>query len=71
MTFPGSWAARGARHRASPAARARPAARIVSRSKTDPAGETRPRPSADTTTPPARALFFTWKSAFDSNRMGS
>jgi len=72
MTFPGSWTARGARHRASPAdrPRARPVTRIVSHSKTALACETRPRPSADTTTPSARALFLTRKSAFDSNRMG-
>jgi hypothetical protein len=64
MTFPGSRAVRSARHRA------RPVTRIVSRSKTGPVGETRLRPSADTTTPPARALFFAWLSAFDSNRTG-
>jgi hypothetical protein len=39
--------------------RARPVTRIVSHSKTIPACETRPRPSADTTTPSAQALFFT------------
>ena len=44
MTFPGSWTARGARHRASPAdrPRARPVTRIASHSKTAPACETRP-----------------------------
>jgi hypothetical protein len=36
-----------------------PVTRIVSHSKTVPACETRPRPSADTTMPSARALFFT------------
>jgi hypothetical protein len=39
--------------------RASPVTRIVSHSKTVPACETRPRPSADTTMPSARALFFT------------
>ena len=59
--LPGSWTARGARHRASPSDRplAGPVTRIVSHSKTAPACETRPRPSADTITPAARALFFT------------
>ena len=44
MTFPGSWTARGARHRASPAdrPRARPVTSIASHSKTAPACETRP-----------------------------
>jgi len=62
-TFPWSWTARGARHlpRPSDRPRARPVTRIVSHSRTAPAWETRPRPSADTATRAARALFFTWK----------
>jgi hypothetical protein len=52
MTFPGSCTALGARHRASPPDRPRPSpvARIVSHSRTAPAWETSPRPSADTET---------------------
>ena len=59
--FPGSWTARGARHRAmlSDKPRPRPETRIVSHSSTAPAWDTSPRPSADTATRPPRALFFT------------
>ena len=50
MIFPGSWTARGARHRARPAARASPSpvTRSVPASSNAPAWDTRPRPSADT-----------------------
>jgi hypothetical protein len=41
--------------------RPRPVTRIVSHSKTAPAWDTRPRPSADTITRAVRALLFTWK----------
>ena len=63
MTFPGSWTARGARHRARFCDRPRPSpvTRIVSHSSTAPAWDTIPRPSADTVTRLPRALFFTWK----------
>jgi hypothetical protein len=63
MIFPGSWTARGARHRARFRDRPRPSpvTRIVSRSRTAPARDTRPRPSADTATRAVRALFFTRK----------
>jgi hypothetical protein len=63
MIFPGSCTARGPRHRASPSdrPRPRPVARIVSHSRTVPAWDTRPRPSADTVTLVLRALFFTGK----------
>ena len=59
--FPGSWTARGARHRSSPAdrPRPRPVTRSVSHSRTAPAWDTSPRPSADTATLELRALFFT------------
>ena len=60
-TLPGSCAARGARHRASPSARPRPrpVTRIVSYSRTAPSWDTSPLPSADTATRVLRALFFT------------
>ena len=63
MIFPGSCTARGARHRARPSdrPRPRPVTRIVSHSRTAPAWDTRPRPSADTVTLVLRALFFTGK----------
>jgi hypothetical protein len=61
--MPRSWTARGARHRASSCdrPRARPVTRIVSHSRTGPAWDIRPRPSADTATRVPRALFFTAK----------
>ena len=61
MTFPGSCTARGARHCSRPAESppASPVTRIVSHSRTAPAWDTRPRPSADTVTLVPRALFFT------------
>jgi hypothetical protein len=61
--LPGSWTARGARHRSSACdrPRPRPVTRIVSHSRTDPAWDTRPFPSDDTATLAVRALFFTWK----------
>jgi len=63
MTFPGSWIALGARHRARlrDRSRPRPVTRIVSHSRTAPAWDTSPRPSADTATRVPRALLFTWK----------
>jgi hypothetical protein len=62
-TLPGSCTARGARHRARPSDRPRPRSvtRIVSHSRTAPAWDTRPRPSADTMTRAPRALLFTGK----------
>ena len=58
--FPGSWTARGARHRArfSDRPRLRPVTRIVCHSRTAPAWDTSPLPSADTATRVLRALFF-------------
>ena len=63
MIFPGSCTERGARHRASPADRPcpRPVTLNVSHSRTAPAWDTSPWPSADTATLELRALFFTWK----------
>ena len=61
--LPGSCTARGARHgsRAADRPRPRPVTRIVSHSRTAPAWDTRPRPSADTVTWQLRALFCIWK----------
>jgi hypothetical protein len=58
--LPGSCTARGARHRcrAADSPRPSPVTRIVSHSRTVPAWDTRPRPSADTATRLLRALLF-------------
>ena len=60
---PGRGTARGARHRERPCdrPRPRPVTRIVSHSRTAPAWDTRPWPSADTATRVLRALLFTQK----------
>jgi len=59
-TLPGSCTACGARHgsRAADRPRPSPVTRIVSHSRTAPAQDTRPRPSADTATRLLRALTF-------------
>jgi hypothetical protein len=61
--LPGSCTARGARHgsRAADRPRLSPVTRSVSHSRTAPAWDTRPRPSADTVTLLLRALFCIWK----------
>jgi len=61
--LPGSWTARGPRHRSSACdrPRPRPVTRIVSHSRTAPAWDTSPLPSQDTVTLVLRALLFTEK----------